>query len=147
MSTKIEDAYEGAYLDALDLPEGVLVPVEIESIVEPFAEKDSAGKPIKQAIIAFKGKQKRLIVNKTNWRNLKAMFGRDHREWIGSRVQIQRRYLEAARAFGRHFDADDRIVSRLTRKSIDTLKAHFREDLGRDDWVLVVKLKKLFGIE
>ena len=55
--------------------------------------------------------------------------------------------VEAARAFGRHFDADDRIVSRLTRKSIDTLKAHFREDLGRDDWVLVVKLKKLFGIE
>ncbi len=54
---------------------------------------------------------------------------------------------EHGRAFGRHFDATDRIVSRVTRKSIDTLKTHFREDLGRDDWVLVVKLKKLFGIE
>ena len=55
--------------------------------------------------------------------------------------------VEAARMFGRHFDADDRLVSRVTRKSIDTLKTHFRDELGRDDWVLVVKLKKLFGIE
>jgi len=38
-------------------------------------------------------------------------------------------------------------VSKLTRKSIDVLKEHFREDLDRDDWILVVKLKKLFGIE
>ena len=54
---------------------------------------------------------------------------------------------EAARLYGRHFDHNDRLVSKLTRKSIDVLKEHFREDLGRDDWILVVKLKKLFGIE
>jgi hypothetical protein len=98
--SKIEETYEGHFLDALDLPEGVLVPVEIEAIVEPFAEKDAAGKPIKQAIVAFKGKKKRLILNKTNWRNLKAMFGRDHLQWIGQTITIQRRYLEASKAFG-----------------------------------------------
>ena len=54
---------------------------------------------------------------------------------------------EAARMFGRHFTADDRLVSRVTRKSIDVLKTHFRDELGRDDWVLIVKLKKLFGID
>ena len=54
---------------------------------------------------------------------------------------------EAARLYGRHFDHNDRLVSKLTRKSIDVLKEHFREDLDRDDWILVVKLKKLFGIE
>jgi hypothetical protein len=37
-------------------------------------------------------------------------------------------------------------VSRLTRESIDALKNHFRDDMTKDDWRLVIKLKKTFGI-
>ena len=98
--SKTEERYEGNFLDALDLPEGVLVPVTIDSMAEPGAEKDAADKPIKQAILRFKGKQKRLILNKTNYRNLKAMFGLPVSKWIGQSIQLQRRYLDASRGFG-----------------------------------------------
>lgn len=100
MTSKMDERYEGNFLDALDLPEGAEVGVVIEAVAEPMSEKDSAGKPIKSAILAFQGKQKRLILNKTNFKNLKAMFGRAPKDWIGKRVIIQRRYLDAAHAFG-----------------------------------------------
>ena len=54
---------------------------------------------------------------------------------------------EAARLYGRHFDYRDDLVSRISRKSIDVLKNMFRDELGRDDWRLVVKLKKTFNID
>jgi translation initiation factor 5B len=54
---------------------------------------------------------------------------------------------EAARLYGRHFDHKDELVSRISRKSIDVLKSMFRDDLSRDDWKLVVKLKKTFNID
>lgn len=110
MTNKMEERYEGNYLDALDLPEGALVPVTIESIVEPFAEKDSAGRPIKSAILSFVGKKKRLILNRTNWKNLKAQFGRDPKEWTGKQINIQRRYLDAAHGFGTNNTLAIRII-------------------------------------
>jgi translation initiation factor 5B len=48
--------------------------------------------------------------------------------------------------FGRQFDIADQLVSRLTRESIDQLKLNFKDDLGEDDWRLVIKLKKTFMI-
>jgi len=50
--------------------------------------------------------------------------------------------LEGTRMYGRHFDHKDEIVSRITRRSIDLLKEHFRDELGKDDWQLLVQLKK-----
>lgn len=54
---------------------------------------------------------------------------------------------EAPKAFGRHFKESDEVFSRLTRTSIDVLKDHFRGDLDKEDWVLVIRLKKLLGIQ
>ena len=54
---------------------------------------------------------------------------------------------EAGRLFGRHFDMQDEIVSKLSRESIDALKKHFRDEMTRPDWELVVKLKKVFKID
>lgn len=48
--------------------------------------------------------------------------------------------------YGRHFDHKHRLISRLTRQSIDALKENFREDLAKEDWQLVIKLKKVFDI-
>ena len=45
--------------------------------------------------------------------------------------------------FGRHFDASSQLVSKITRESIDLLKANFKDDLSEADWRLVVKLKKV----
>ncbi len=100
MTTKMDERYEGHFLDALDLPEGMLVAVVIDSIADPYSEKDATGKPIKAAILVFKKKQKRLILNTTNFKNLKAMFSKDPKDWIGKTINIQRRYLDAAHGFG-----------------------------------------------
>lgn len=96
----MDERYEGHFLDALDLPEGKLVSVEIESITDPMAERDASGKPIKSAILRFKGKSKGLVLNATNYKNLKAQFGKATEGWIGKTIQIQRRYLDAAHGFG-----------------------------------------------
>ena len=51
---------------------------------------------------------------------------------------------ESSRLYGRHFDHKDELVSRMTRQSIDMLKENFRDELTKDDWRLVVELKKKF---
>ena len=48
--------------------------------------------------------------------------------------------------YGRHFDDTNQIVSILTRDSIDSLKEFFKDELSKDDWKLVIQLKKMFGI-
>lgn len=42
---------------------------------------------------------------------------------------------------------EDNLVSLLSRVSIDKLKEHFRDEMSKDDWNLVRKLKPVFGIE
>jgi translation initiation factor 5B len=51
---------------------------------------------------------------------------------------------ESSRLYGRHFDHKDELVSRMTRQSIDMLKENFRDELSKDDWRLVIELKKKF---
>ena len=48
--------------------------------------------------------------------------------------------------FGSQFDHTYSLYSRVTRKSIDALKEFFKEDVGKDDWQLLVRLKKQFGV-
>jgi translation initiation factor 5B len=48
--------------------------------------------------------------------------------------------------YGRHFDHQDQVVSKMSREAINILKENFRDDLDTEDWRLVVKLKKLFEI-
>lgn len=47
---------------------------------------------------------------------------------------------------GRHFQVTDKIISRISRESIDAVKAYFKEDLKKSDWKLMLKLKNLFEI-
>lgn len=110
MSTTMQERYEGNFLEAADLPEGAVVNAVIEAIVAPDTEKDAAGKPIRKALVQFKGKSKRLVLNKTNYRVLKLLFGVDSQKWIGKEVQLQRRYLDAAQAFGQPNELTIRIL-------------------------------------
>jgi translation initiation factor 5B len=48
--------------------------------------------------------------------------------------------------YGRHFNDTDQIASLITRDTIDTLKEHFRDDMMKEDWQTVLKLKKIYGI-
>ena len=81
-------------MEAIDIPEGAHVEVEIESVADPDTETDASGKLIDKAILKFKAKKKRLILNKTNYRVLKGLFT-DATKWVGKKVRLQRRYFEA----------------------------------------------------
>jgi len=48
--------------------------------------------------------------------------------------------------YGRQFDSTNMLYSTLTRQSIDALKANFKDTLEKEDWKLVIKLKKVFNI-
>uniref|UniRef100_A0A674NKN0 Eukaryotic translation initiation factor 5B n=1 Tax=Takifugu rubripes TaxID=31033 RepID=A0A674NKN0_TAKRU len=53
---------------------------------------------------------------------------------------------ESPKMYGRHFEATDMIVSKITRASIDALKNWFRDEMQKTDWQLIVELKKIFEI-
>lgn len=46
--------------------------------------------------------------------------------------------------YGRHFDDTNQIVSIINRDSIDALKEYFKDDMTKDDWKVVIQLKKMF---
>ncbi|KAK6537607.1 hypothetical protein TWF694_011787 [Orbilia ellipsospora] len=48
---------------------------------------------------------------------------------------------------GRHWEEKDTLYSHISRKSIDTLKDHFREEVAKEDWALIVQLKKVFKVD
>ncbi|KAK2737690.1 hypothetical protein FQN57_007438 [Myotisia sp. PD_48] len=48
--------------------------------------------------------------------------------------------------YGRQLEEDDALYSLISRRSINTLKEFYREDVARDEWQLIVKLKSLFDI-
>jgi len=48
--------------------------------------------------------------------------------------------------YGRQVEQSDELVSILTRDSIDALKEHFRDEMLKDDWDLVRKLKPVFDL-
>lgn len=48
--------------------------------------------------------------------------------------------------FGRHFTAQSLLYSRMTRESINALKENFKEELSKEEWQLVIKLKRMFAI-
>uniref|UniRef100_A0A8C5SU27 Eukaryotic translation initiation factor 5B n=1 Tax=Laticauda laticaudata TaxID=8630 RepID=A0A8C5SU27_LATLA len=53
---------------------------------------------------------------------------------------------EAPKMYGRHFEATDILVSKISRQSIDALKDWFRDEMQKSDWQLIVELKKVFEI-
>ncbi|XP_054159384.1 eukaryotic translation initiation factor 5B-like [Oppia nitens] len=61
-------------------------------------------------------------------------------------LRIEHFGSDAPKLYGRHFDHQDLLVSRLTRESIDCVKEYFREDLQKTDWQLIIELKKVFEI-
>lgn len=60
-------------------------------------------------------------------------------------VKIQDKTTENI-MYGRHFDFQDIMYSKMSRQAINLLKENFRDDLQTEDWRLVVQLKKTFNI-
>ncbi|VFQ60322.1 unnamed protein product [Cuscuta campestris] len=54
---------------------------------------------------------------------------------------------EQQKMFGRHFGEKDELVSKISRRSIDIVKEHFRKDLSDEERDLLRKLKSIFKIQ
>jgi len=67
----------------------------------------------------------------------------------GSSVAIKIELPEHAKSvtFGRTFFLEDELVSKISRASIDVMKAHYASELTKEDVMLLGKLKALFGIK
>lgn len=61
-------------------------------------------------------------------------------------IKIECASYESSKTVGRHFNESDTIVSKLSRASINILKDNFRSEVSKEDWALIVRLKKLLNI-
>ncbi|KAJ2393117.1 eukaryotic translation initiation factor 5B [Coemansia sp. RSA 2611] len=64
----------------------------------------------------------------------------------GVAIRIDQPHSAHLKTYGRHFDENDLIYSRITRESIDVLKESFRDELTKDIIVLTKKLKTVLNI-
>jgi translation initiation factor IF-2 len=48
--------------------------------------------------------------------------------------------------FGRHFDHTNKLYSVISRRTIDSLKEFFKDQMKKEDWLLVIELKRIFNI-
>jgi len=61
-------------------------------------------------------------------------------------VKIQGNQSQSYVQYGRHFDHNNTLYSKLSRESINGLKENFKDDLEKADWMTVIKLKAVFNI-
>ncbi len=81
---KINDAFPSKYLAAADLNDRT-VTVVIETIqMEVVGEEPKQEKPV----VYFRGKQKGLVLNKTNATTIADMHGQDTDDWPGKQISI-----------------------------------------------------------
>ncbi|ORZ35581.1 hypothetical protein BCR44DRAFT_1433804 [Catenaria anguillulae PL171] len=65
----------------------------------------------------------------------------------GVAVKIECPNYDTPKLVGRHFLEKEELMSHITRESIDVLKENFREEMSKEDWALVIKLKKRLNIQ
>ncbi|KAI7861414.1 P-loop containing nucleoside triphosphate hydrolase protein [Spinellus fusiger] len=65
----------------------------------------------------------------------------------GVAIKIECAVYETPKTYGRHFEETDEFYSKITRQSINILKESFRNDMSKEDWALIVKLKKTLGVD
>jgi len=49
--------------------------------------------------------------------------------------------------YGRHLEETDTLYSLIDRRSIDTLKEFYRDEVSKDEWNLIKKLKPLMNVD
>lgn len=93
MKQAMRDQYEGNFLKAQDIPEGKYAAGVISHVAQPKTEKDKSGQLIRQGILTFEGREKRLVLNTTGVTVLRLLFGDDEDLWVGKKIALQRRHL------------------------------------------------------
>ncbi|KAF4669181.1 hypothetical protein FOL47_002662 [Perkinsus chesapeaki] len=62
-------------------------------------------------------------------------------------IKIQPTAAQAHVTYGRHFDSSNTLMSLINRRTIDCLKENFRDDMRKEDWQLIMRMKPIFGIQ
>lgn len=95
------DAFPSEYLKADDVvgagEEHIMSHVEVETFIDPKT-KDKSDKPI----LVFQDIEKKLILNKTNWKSIALCHGPDSAFWKGKRIVLR---LVEVSAFDKTVDA------------------------------------------
>ena len=78
----INEAFPSKYLKASDL-QGHNISVTIGNVVT-----EDIGKGEEKLIIYFQGKQKGIVLNKTNANNIAAVYGPETEDWVGQPIVI-----------------------------------------------------------
>lgn len=87
----INEAFPSAFLKAEDL-KGRDVTVTISEIEVDYIGKDkSEGKKV---ILSFRGKDKKMVCNKTNCKTITKLYGEETDDWIGKSIIIGPREVE-----------------------------------------------------
>ncbi len=83
----IRASFKSTYLKASDIPEGQFVPVTIDRIEE--ANMAQEGHPAdNKPVMYFVGKEKGMVLNKTNSEAVAAAFGYETDDWTGKRISL-----------------------------------------------------------
>lgn len=85
---RMNDVFPSTYLKADDIPKGSVVSARIDRVEkeELGQGKDKETKPV----MYFIGKEKGLVMNKTNWQMVAYAYGDESDDWHGQGVQIVR---------------------------------------------------------
>jgi hypothetical protein len=118
----IDDVFSSKYLKASDL-RGRDVLVTIAGVEEANLKGGD-----KKLLMTFAGKEKGLIVNKTNANRIAQMFGRDTDRWVGkqitlfpTQVEFQGDYVDAIRVKG-HLEGrqEQAFTAQAPKRSVAT---------------------------
>lgn len=81
----IDQAFPSKYISAADL-QGREVTVRIDRVVMEQLDRDSAKES--KPIVYFQGKQKGMVLNKTNAHNIASIYGKETGGWVGQTITL-----------------------------------------------------------
>ncbi len=94
---RVSEVFDG-FLEAEDLEEGQDIPVTIQAVRQPGKDdKGLDGRVIDKPIIQLKGAKKEWVLNKTNARHIRRLYGNEMDEWAGKQITI---FRTTCNAFG-----------------------------------------------
>jgi len=87
----INDVYPSKYLKASDL-QGKEITVTMDRVEEESVGQDGDTKPV----LYFQGKQKGIVLNKTNSNNIMGAYGAETDNWSGKQIVLYSTYVDFA---------------------------------------------------
>lgn len=87
---KVSESFPG-FLEAEDLPEDRDIAITIEGVrMSTKNDKGKDGRPMDKPIVKIQGKSKEWVLNKTNARIIRRLYGNEMDNWEGQKITIHR---------------------------------------------------------